>query len=101
MHRRPSGCSSACPTTQAGWCLWGVRHRPGSWASPCGMQLLVDAAGEEAAIDHEDFAGHEAGSRGREEDAGAGKLRDAAEALHRRARQELPAAPGAVEQLRI
>jgi hypothetical protein len=50
-------------------------------------RLLIDGAGEEAAVDDDDFAGNEGrGLRG-EEDGGSGELVSLAEAMHGRADQ--------------
>src|SRR5881398_353323 len=66
-----------------------------------GASSLIDATGEEAAVDGQHFAVDETGSMGGEKDARAGQLLHVAEAPHRRAKQELLAALGAVEQLRV
>src|SRR5450432_3164572 len=58
--------------------------------------LLVDGAGQEAAVHAKHFAVDEAGGFRREEDGSADQLFQPAEAAHRGAHQELLAALGAV-----
>lgn len=73
-----------------------ARSRQKENASHCG--LLIYAAGEEAAVDSEDLAGHETGRLGGEEDGGAGEFLDLAEAAHGRAQAEFLAARGSFEE---
>src|SRR5580658_1331296 len=66
-----------------------------------GAALLIDGAGEEAAVDDDDFAGDEGrGLRG-EEDGSAGELVGLAEAVHGRAHQKLFTARRALNERAI
>ena len=56
------------------------------------LRLLIHAAGEEAAIDHDDLTADEAGRFRGQEHRRAGQLADLAETPHRRALLELLAA---------
>ena len=60
--------------------------------------LLVDSAGEKAAVHGDDFSRHETGRVGGEEDCDAGPLLDIAEATHRRAQKKLATALGLVQK---
>ena len=63
--------------------------------------LLIDAAGEEAAVDDEGLAGDEGGGVGGEVDGGADQLFGFSEAAHGGAHQEFLAAGRGVEQLGV
>src|SRR6266481_6320751 len=61
---------------------------------------LIDSAGQEAAVHNQDLAVHEAGRLGGQEDRGSRQLLDLAEALERRAQQEL-LSPRGVQEGRV
>ena len=63
--------------------------------------LLVDAAGKEAAVDHENLSGDKGGGVGRQIDGRADQFLRLAEASHGGAHQEFLAAIALVEQLLI
>src|SRR5437764_4751934 len=60
--------------------------------------LLIDPAGEKAAVHGDDFSRHKAGRVGGEEDRDAGQLLDVSEATHGRAQEELAAPLGLVQK---
>src|SRR4051794_10913433 len=61
-------------------------------------RLLIDAAGEKAAVHREDLAVDEAGRFRSQKDARAGKLLELSEAAHRRAQQKFFSSLRSVEQ---
>ena len=63
--------------------------------------LLIDAAGEEASVDCDDFAVNKTRGVGGEKDRGACKLVDVTEAFHRCAQKKLASTIGFVKQLLI
>ena len=62
------------------------------------VKLLIDAAGKNPAINHQQVTGNETGGIGGEKNCGARQLFEFAEPSHRRAYQELSAALGSIEQ---
>ena len=65
------------------------------------MSLLIDAAGQEAAIHREHVTGDEAGAFRSQENGGAHKFMQLSETVHRCAQEELPATFCTIEQLGV
>ena len=65
------------------------------------MNLLIDAAGQKAAVHREHVAGDETGALRSQENGGAHKFRQLSEAVHGRTQEKLFASFRTIEQLRI
>ena len=78
-----------------------VQHYTGQLVLKCEAALLVDAAGQKAAVDSDHFTGDKRGCLRGQEDRCPRQFVGLAEAMHRRAQQQFLAARRALDKRRV